>query len=626
MNFNAVDNANNLTILNTVNQGMSTIKGQINANSGIGKLIISNPNGMLYDGASFTTAGDLMLTTKDLSAIKAEDLKNLSNDLSEYKFVKIVDQNGKAITVDIKNGTVFNIGGQEYTGNYSIIAPVINAEASTINAKNIKLVTANGQDYVSLGSTLNPSADIVNVKAMNLNGDVVVTAGKGVIRFSNGGTVGGSLDIDSDGHVLANYNNNGEKLIINGDMDAKANHNFMFLRNAEVKGDLTMKNTGGFVDVGDSKITGNANLTTTGFPPANDSDCCGNKHYNHYVHVVGDTSVGGNLNIESSQNIHIGGYNYDAQKLQDGKLTVAGDLNAHATDGHITTTIDTTANKINYKSDKYNILTDGEATLTANEYNFSSNGYIGGIKDIVSDGKTYTNDQLIVDIMENYKYLNDNAQSGYVNIAGGTVTGINAPSSAVVYIASKGDMTVTGANAGNINLTSYGNDITITGPDVHADNIIVGKETDKLKVDFPSRDYTLKYTNIRDAKEVTVNGNEVITYELTNGENGYNVRDPRPENTTYLVGPDKEPEVPPVTPPDEPPVVPPVNPPTIPPENDNAKILKNLSKDTVSIAIDANPVYTPIAYAAELDDDDVNAPIRKNVDGSVTIVRAMPMY
>ena len=332
------------------------------------------------------------------------------------------------------------------------------------------------------------------------------------------------------------------------------------------------------------------------------------------------------MNIESSQNIHIGGYNYDAQKLQDGKLTVAGDLNAHATDGHITTTIDTTANKINYKSDKYNILTDGEATLTANEYNFSSNGYIGGIKDIVSDGNTYTNDQLIVDIMENYKYLNDNAQSGYVNIAGGTVTGINAPSSAGVYIASKGDMTVTGANAGNINLTSYGNDITITGPDVHADNIIVGKETDKLKVDFPGRDYTLKYTNIRDAKEVIVNGNEVITYELTNGENGYNVRDPRPENTTYLVGPDKEPEVPPVTPPEEPPVVPPVNPPTIPPENDNAKILKNLSKDTVSSAIDANPVYTPIAYAAELDDDDVNAPIRKNVDGSVTIVRAMPMY
>ena len=65
LNFNAVGGAKDLTILNTVNTGMSTIYGQINANSGIGKLIISNPNGVLFDGAKFTTAGDLQLTTKD---------------------------------------------------------------------------------------------------------------------------------------------------------------------------------------------------------------------------------------------------------------------------------------------------------------------------------------------------------------------------------------------------------------------------------------------------------------------------------------------------------------------------------------------------------------------------------
>ena len=67
LNFNAVNGANNLTILNTVNRGMSTFAGNVNANSGIGKLIISNPNGMLYDGTSFTTAGDLMITTQDMS-------------------------------------------------------------------------------------------------------------------------------------------------------------------------------------------------------------------------------------------------------------------------------------------------------------------------------------------------------------------------------------------------------------------------------------------------------------------------------------------------------------------------------------------------------------------------------
>ena len=61
LNFNAINGSNNLTILNTVNKGMSNIYGQINANSGIGQLIIANPNGVLFDGASFTTAGDCLI-------------------------------------------------------------------------------------------------------------------------------------------------------------------------------------------------------------------------------------------------------------------------------------------------------------------------------------------------------------------------------------------------------------------------------------------------------------------------------------------------------------------------------------------------------------------------------------
>lgn len=36
-----------LNILNTVNKGMTTIAGQVSANSGIANLIISNPNGVI---------------------------------------------------------------------------------------------------------------------------------------------------------------------------------------------------------------------------------------------------------------------------------------------------------------------------------------------------------------------------------------------------------------------------------------------------------------------------------------------------------------------------------------------------------------------------------------------------
>ena len=37
-------------------------------------------------------------------------------------------------------------------------------------------------------------------------------------------------------------------------------------------------------------------------------------------------------------------------------------------------------------------------------------------------------------------------------------------------------------------------------------------------------------------------------------------------------------------------------------------------------------VKAPVAFAADLDDEDEAAPIRKNVDGSVTVVRAFPLY
>ena len=74
LNFNAVDGAKGLTVVNTVNSGMTQVYGAINSNEGIAKLIISNPNGMLYDGATFTTAGDLMLTTQPID-VKLSDGK-----------------------------------------------------------------------------------------------------------------------------------------------------------------------------------------------------------------------------------------------------------------------------------------------------------------------------------------------------------------------------------------------------------------------------------------------------------------------------------------------------------------------------------------------------------------------
>ena len=52
----------------------------------------------------------------------------------------------------------------------------------------------------------------------------------------------------------------------------------------------------------DINVKGNADLTTT---------TGANPHVKHFIHVIGDSEVGGNMNINSAHNIHIGNYDID---------------------------------------------------------------------------------------------------------------------------------------------------------------------------------------------------------------------------------------------------------------------------------------------------------------------------
>ncbi len=745
LNFNAVNGANGLTILNTVEGGMSQIYGNINANDGIAHLIISNPNGMLFDGAHFTTAGDVMVTTNPVDAsftndgkltVKLSELNPQSNhDNAIYtKEIKIIDSD-------------FSVGGE-----YSIVSANILAQNSKFNVGNgLKLYTVNGQDYGArtqmkedangnqypvteryikldncdvigdveitqrgnghvsivnggnydgnLKITTDDSASLnlinTNGKKIHVTGDVEIDAsgafayvnysnidgnlsvhnnagnimvknskigkdmnltmestdadrtrlqktedgkttakvdrailmdnlevggnvevkqtGNGIVQINNGGNYKGNVSITTDDSVALNYvNPNNKKLHIAGNLDVNANGVMTYLRTADVDGNVNMKNGGGFLEVKDVNVGKDMNLTTT----AESENADG---YKHFVHVDGFNTVGGNATINSKNNIHIGNYNYEQQQLLDGSFTVGGDLTAHAEDGHVMVTVDTTAgNKMTLISDNLNVLSDDEALLTAKEYQFSSKGYIGGIGDYTDEnGKTYSKTTQIIDLMENYRFIpNDIKSHQYMNIAGGEITRLDATNA---YIASKGDLKVTGVNANNVNLTADRAKIEITGPNVHANNINVGPETDYLKLDFEGRDFTTNYTNIRDGKVITIRPDEVITYELADG--GYNQPTLKPsENTTYLVGPEKDIPDPPTPP--EPPTPPTPDEPTILPDgNDNAKLLRNVFEDRISEA----PVNTPVAFAADLDDDDDGTPIRKNVDGSVTVVRAVPI-
>ena len=541
LKFNATDGVSGLTILNTVKNGMSNIHGSISSNAGIAKLIISNPNGMLFDGASFTTVGDVMLTTQAMGA---------------------------------------NFVGNDMTLTY--------------------------------GTGENPNAVVTIKNNSNFNGDVYIASGKDLINIVNGGKIDGDLTIRSDGNVALNYTNNGNTFHVTGNVDSVSDGRIAYLRHGQVDGNLKMSNSGGFLEVADSKINGDMDLKTT---------VASNAGVKHFIHVVGDTEVGGNATIDYAHNIHIGGYNSALNRLQQGSLKVGGDLKATAHDGSIAMTIDTEARTADLKAG-LNILSDGKAVLKANEYKFEAKHFVGGL----------TNEQAIIGVMENYipidrttvttYRLNGESQDRiidnrtlehtYFQISGGEVKAATAsqPGTGHVHLRSAGNMKVTGLNATKADLSSK-KDIVITGPNVHADHIYVNGETDKLTVDLPtnSRDYTLTYRNIKDNTDITIDKTTEITYDMANGiPNGWNNGTQTSENT-YLVVPGTNPPGPGPQPlPD-------------PEDNDNVKILNNLNKDPINSAIDAGEVYTPVAFAADLDEE-IDSGVRKNVDGSVTVVKA----
>ena len=202
LNFNAVGGANGLTILNTVNKGMTTIAGQVSANSGIANLIISNPNGVLFDGAQFTTAGDTMITTQPMTATFVDGKMDITKipTTSAVGVVTIQDSN-------------INVGGE-----FNILAPSINVVEGTIKTgSGMKLITQNGQDYLSAGNL--DSSKGVRLETVNVDGDVYVIADKGIVKTVGGGKINGNLNIKSDDSVALNYVANGKALHVTGDVD-----------------------------------------------------------------------------------------------------------------------------------------------------------------------------------------------------------------------------------------------------------------------------------------------------------------------------------------------------------------------------------------------------------------------
>ena len=443
LNFNAMNPNGNMTVVNTVNSGMSNIYGAINSNEGISNLIISNPNGMLFDGATFTTAGNLLLTTQALSV-------NYANGNLDISGLQEEATNGIIIRDGADKKSNFNIGGE-----FNIVAPSIEIAGGYIGAnKGLNLITKDGQNYLLAPSSSNNYLHkAVVLKAVNIDGDVYILSGEDVVAIAHGGKIVGDLKVDSKGNVGLNYENAGKVFEVTGNVDAKADGKANILRKGNVGGNLSMSNSGGYVEILSSDVNGNVDLKTT---------IDTNPDYKHFVHVVGENNIGGNLNIDSVHNIHVGGYEGDLQTHIPGNLNVAGDINAYAKDGSIAVTTDVKGNKVSLTSENLNIVSDGIATITAKEYELQAKHYIGGVND---------SNYLINTVMEKYTPIERYIEvgHGFVNIAGGEVTKIEQDSSSYAFLKSQGNMNVDNVDAGRVYITSN-KDIVIKD-NVKADTI-----------------------------------------------------------------------------------------------------------------------------------------------------------
>lgn len=576
LNFNG--SANGITVLNSVNGEMSKIYGQINS-TGIDKLIISNPSGMLYDGSTFTSAGDVNLTTQPMAL----------NGAVPYVLEGKLSEGLNTITIKDSN---FNVGGE-----FNITASAIHAINSVITpgvGKAFKLSTIDGQNFTANNINTKDLTKGIKLKSVSVNGDLYITTEDGLVEIVDGGTVKGDLNVKTPGavyggkavkggNVKLNVENTAKKVLdVDGDIKVVSNSKKVYLHNAKSGGNINMGNVGGSLEVVNITSGGNVNLITT---KAND-----NKP-KHFVHVGGYNDISGDLNIDSVHNIHLGGYdsNFEIIENQSWGTKVGGNINATARRGTIAVLKDVEAGeKINLTSETLNIISDGKATLKAKEYNLKSAGYIGGID---SEDK-------ITDIMENYIFKAPDNKS-YLTVESGKVNSLDTQ---YAYVKANNSMEVNNVNAKMVNLTA-GDKIKI-GKNANAELIQVEGDTKTLEVVNSGRNYKLDYTNIRDGKRIVIDGKEVITAEMANGEKGLNVNpNGRPNKTTYLVAP--FPAQPNTTPDDD---------------NENVKVLRNLNRDQMASAIDANQVYTPVAFAADLDEE-IDTGVRKNVDGSVTVVR-----
>ena len=160
---------------NVVGVGISKFAGSINAEKG--RVIISNPNGILFENGSWVNANALTLTTHQVAL--EGDKMHLVGD-NNNAAIRI--EGGKFATSQVR----FNIAN-----DLNIVSNNIDITEANIVAKDTRLVTADGVTFYAINDTKNSSNfnAVVNKNNMIDNGNISVKDSIIAVKDKNTGKI-----------------------------------------------------------------------------------------------------------------------------------------------------------------------------------------------------------------------------------------------------------------------------------------------------------------------------------------------------------------------------------------------------------------------------------------------------
>ena len=469
-------NGNFGVLNNVVGTSISKFAGTIKADNG--KIVISNPNGILFEGGKFESMGGLVLTTKDLTSISVDNTTDFNNlDISNAAY-----GDGIAI-VAVTNSSNIN------AADINIVSKGIYVDSSTLTAKDAKgivLTTTDGSTFIA-SKTVSMKADDGSVKNIKFSSKTIpseiansaITSKNGEVRFVSDRSV-----MIENSTIDANLN-----------IDPKS-----FAQLDHVDAGDTVINTNRFTRLYD------VNLGKTTINDTSDN----------YMVIGGHSTFDGDLDI-TAKSIIFGWYETNGV-LQDGSITVKGNLTADAlTDIGYSNVVQ--ANKIDFTTEKGSILQANSnamsGKLIANDINLTAKkGFIVSL-----DANAANNSSYYVDILACRKTLNaiPSTARGMINLEGGSAN-INTKIAFVTADLEK-DLSVNTSSGAWITNSKIGGTVDINSSNglVQMESVKAGDTTINSNKYTKLFDVDLGNTTITDTSDnyIVIGGHSTINGDLT---------------------------------------------------------------------------------------------------------------